>query len=180
MLRLKRLNKNLSSMLKATSLKSMYDNDRCDIEAVTNSCFASEKCTYNTSGTNLDIMLNCDYSYVIINEKNEFVGCICANKCQGSVPFFEHIKTKKNALFVHTLCVDKNYRGRGLAKKLLNKIKSKSNVLYLTVLSGKNGANENFSSFFKNRHNNLLKFYSKNGFSILDKTKKFTLMNLYS
>lgn len=176
MIKLEKLDTRLCSLLNASAIVSMYGSNSCSVEDIETSCFASEKCMYDGGASNLDVLLHSSYAYVC-RENDTFCACVAANKCKdGNVPHFFNVRCSRDSLFLHTLCVENNYRKNGLATRLLNKIKKKNKPIYLIVLNGNDGRDYRLKDFFKNRSEKLLNFYRKNGFKLIKTSGRFELM----
>lgn len=176
MFKLKKLNKELVNNINADAFLSLYGQDSCSIEEIKTTCFASEKCMYG-GNADFDSLLDSSYKYVILNDENKFCGCVAAEVCSnGRVPHFYDISCSTDSLFLHTLCVDSKYRNKGLATKLIKKIKSKNKTIFLTVLNGKHGIKSDLEAFFQTRSQKLVEFYKKNGFEILKSYRNLILM----
>ena len=65
--------------------------------------------------------------------------------------------------YVHYLCVNPEYHGQGIGKKLLQRVKEKyKNYLYIILIA---------------ENEELVKYYSKNGFEYVDGRYVFVLQN---
>ena len=171
---LKKLNKNLCSELNAAAIISLHGNNQCDIDTIHKSCFASELCMYGSTGPDLNVLLYCDYTYVITCD-DDFCGCVSANICTNSIPNFTKVTFPKGSLYLHTLCVESKYRKNKLATALINKVKSKNVPVYLTVCTGKNGKRSDLQIFFKERFTKLIHFYEKQGFKKVCSSEDYIL-----
>jgi GNAT superfamily N-acetyltransferase len=171
---LKKLNNELCSELNAAAIVSLHGNNQCDLETIHKSCFASELCMYGSTGPDLNVLLYCDYTYVITCDGN-FCGCVSADVCKNSIPKFPLINFTPGSLYLHTLCVESKYRKNKLATALINKIKSKGVPIYLSVCTGKNGKRNDLQDFFKSRFTKLINFYTKQGFKKVCSTEDYIL-----
>ena len=176
MFTIKRLDKDLCTEFNASAILALHGNNKCDINTIKTTCFASETCLYGSTGPDLNVLLYCDYTYIITNN-GDFCGCIAADGCNGNIPNFSKIPCLKDALYIHTLCVEEKYRKNGLATQLLDTMKQKNRQLFLTVATGKGGMRKDLSEFFEHRSSNLLKFYKKQGFKNVDSTEKYILLS---
>ena len=176
MFHVEKLTKDLCINLKVSAALALNGNNSCEINEIKDSCFASESCMYGFTSSGLDALLHCDLSYIVTcDRKNKFCACVGANLCRQSVPYFPHIVADKNALFVHTLCVESNYRKHGLATDLLDRLKEKNVTLYLTVATGKLGQRNELIDFFDKRSSKLCRFYKKQGFKEINHVPKYIL-----
>ena len=160
---MKRLNKDLCSELNAAAIISLHGNNQCDLDTIHKSCFASEICTYGSTGPDLNMLLYCDHTYVVTYENN-FCGCVSADVCKNTIPNFPNVSFPHGSLYLHTLCVESKYRKNKLATYLINKIKTKKMPIYLTVCTGKNGKRNDLKQFFEERSSKLINFYTRQGF----------------
>lgn len=176
MFKLKKLDRELVNNINADAFLSLYGENACSIEEIKTTCFASEKCMYG-GNADFDSLLNSRYKYVILNYDNKFSGCVAAEVCSdGRVPYFPDIFCKTDSLYLHTLCVESKYRNKGLATRLVEKIKSKNKTIFLTVLNGKYGKKSDLEYFFQTRSQKLVDFYKKNGFEVLKDYRNLILM----
>tara|TARA_A100001015_G_C15039732_1_gene738859 strand:+ start:2138 stop:2674 length:537 start_codon:yes stop_codon:yes gene_type:complete len=171
---LNELNEKLCSELNADAIISLHGNNQCDLETIHKSCFASELCMYGSTGPDLNMLLYCDYTYVITCNK-KFCGCVAADVCRNKIPNFPLVKFPQGSLYLHTLCVESKYRKNKLATKLIDKIKLKRVPVYLTVCTGKNGKRTDLHDFFNNRFTKLISFYRKQGFKKVCSTDDYIL-----
>jgi GNAT superfamily N-acetyltransferase len=174
MYEIKQLTPNLCSQLNAAAIVALHDN-RCDLNAIQTTCFASETCMYGGSKPELNSLLYCNQKFVA-TKNDEFCGCIAADPCNDKIPFFNNIPCKPDALYVHTLCVEQKHRKQGLATLLLDKIKDKNLPIYLTVATGKGGKRNDLVDFFNTRSTKLVKFYEKQGFKKINYCEKYILL----
>jgi len=176
MFQIERLTNDLCTELKVSAAVALHGNNSCNIDAIEDSCFASESCMYGLTAPDLDMLLYSDLAFVVTCDKSKnFCACVGTSTCKKGIPHFSHVKASNNALYIHTLCVDSKNRKHGFATDLLDKCKELSSTLYLTVATGKLGQRKDLATFFDNRCSKLCKFYEKQGFKQIDRLEKYIL-----
>jgi ribosomal protein S18 acetylase RimI-like enzyme len=152
---IKRLTPALCNEIREQANHCLYGDGTCDISNM-DSCFASEVCATGSSPRtkSIDELLSEEQAYVIV--KNDSVFCACVVVRSRS----------DGAFYIHTLCVNPEFRGRRIASKLIKRMQSKECPLYLNVMHGKN---THMSNLFQKRSTGLLSFYGKLGFRVVNK-----------
>tara|TARA_A100001015_G_C14905195_1_gene678027 strand:- start:474 stop:1001 length:528 start_codon:yes stop_codon:yes gene_type:complete len=158
-------------------LNELLNGDNtCSIENINKSCFASEACSRGYGFQSSKNILNSYETYVILKE-GDVCGCFCT-ELNYKLDHFPEIISEKNSLFIHTLCIDSELRGKNIGSLVIKKLKERKVPMYLYVLNGKVQYVKKFKEFFDKRTINLTRFYEKTGFVKIDENNKFLLFKI--
>ena len=118
------LTSQLAYRLEYAATKAL-NGDKCNLEDVKKSCFASETC--GKTSMKLRELMNHEYAFVAVDENNplEFVGCVSCNTGRTDrmvAKMFPNAQLHKDSIVIYNLCISYKYRGNKIASKLMNEV----------------------------------------------------------
>ena len=140
-LRVAPLTAELAAQMRVEAALALEGDGSCSLEAMTTSCFASERCSMGQSGLQLDMLLTQPHAFVAVDAAatdargpRRFVGCVSAAPVGASSLHFPAHAFEPDALMLSNLCVADRYRGLGVGRKLMQAIFDlKPPVVYLMI-----------------------------------------------
>ena len=190
-IRITRLDHSLATKLTAQARRVLHGDGSCSLQTMTTSCFASERCANGPGSleTTIADVASGEIAFVALSDVEpdsfravsepegfRFVGCVSGSQgMPGAFRGNPSLKDCDECMVLYNLCVAEEYRKHGVGQKLIQHMVDHTNMTLYLLVRRYDGPDENLSRVFRDRTDQLRKFYTKHGFQEVDNNAMFHL-----